>query len=134
MEQKNEEFLTYLKQQNEAYNAKARAFIKEERNDEAAFLKAKANIYDVYATLFSVSVKQATGDVQKLKEDFTNKTSRVSENWKKSYELAKEHEDAEKILMEETKLATAEDSMVKFHQIFYVPKCEEDTATDSTES
>lgn len=118
MEQKKEQFLTYLKQQNEECNIKARVLIEEERSDEAAFLKAKANIYDVFATLFTVSDKQAAGDEQKLKEEFIKKATNVPQSWKKSYELAKEHDDAEKILMEETKLAAVEDIMAKYREVW----------------
>ncbi len=120
MNQKSEQFLTYLKEQQEQTNVQALALIQEERSDEASFLKAKANIYDIFATLFSVSEKQSAGDEEMLKEEFLKKAENVPQNWMKSLKLAKAHNDAAKIVMEETKLEAAEDIMKKYRELWEV--------------
>lgn len=118
METRKEFFLEYLKVQQEQCMEAAQELIEEERRDEAAFQKAKANIYDVFATLFKVSEKQAGGDERKTRMEFEKKADHIPQSWKHSHEMAKKHDDAEKMLMEESKLAVVEDIMTKYKEIW----------------
>lgn len=112
-----EEFHSFIALKKEETQKMVEALVADDRADEAKFLKAKANIYDVFGTLFDVSVKQAKDDVVECRELFLKKAEMVPQNWKKSLEAAKAHDDVEKIMMEETKLSTAEEIVEKFEEL-----------------
>ncbi|MBO5198428.1 MAG: hypothetical protein J6B85_07925 [Lachnospiraceae bacterium] len=117
MNQKKEEFLAYLQKQKEACLAQARALTEEDRKDESGVYKAKANIYDIFAMLYRGAEKGAAGDEKKLEQVFLKNAETIPQNWNKAYERAKQHQDAARILLEEAKLAAAEDIMVNYKQI-----------------
>lgn len=111
------EFHRFLAVKKEETQKQVETLIADDRADEAKFLKAKANIYDVFGSLFDVSVKQAKNDITVCRELFLKKADTVPQNWKKSLEAAKAHDDIEKIMMEETKLSTAEEIVEKFEEL-----------------
>lgn len=91
---------------------------KDERSDEAKFLKAGLNIYDVFNSLFETSRKQSKENEALMISMFENLSKKVPENWVKSLELAKAHDDTEKILIEEAKLNVAKACIDKFREIY----------------
>ena len=96
------EFTNYLNLAIEAAEKKEQELIVAERKDEANLQKIKANIYGICRTVFGVVYKTSTGEVRK--EDYANRLDNISRNWVESYEKAKQHNDVEKILIEEIKL------------------------------
>lgn len=116
--------IRFLSNKSEECEREEQRLIKEERKDEANLYKIKANIYNIYAVLYQTAKKQVlTKDrtieecQQQIHEYFLEKASRIPLNWKESYVKAKEHQDVEKILIEETKLAVANEIMLTYQQI-----------------
>ena len=112
-----EKFDAYLTERNREVSEEAQKLIQEERADEARFLKAKANIFDVFKSLFRVSCQQAEGDTGKCDTLFLDKAKSVPMSWQKALTLAKEHGDTERILMEETKLSAVEE-ILEIYEVF----------------
>lgn len=116
METKLLDFQKYINEKISECQEQEAALIAEERKDEANMWKIKSNIYEIFQTLMKVSVQQnASGGWAAVCESFEEKADRVPSNWKSSYEKAKLHNDVEKILVEEEKLAAATDVM-NFYQ------------------
>ena len=95
------EFITYLNNSIEATQKKEQELIATERKDEANLQKIRANIYGICLTVFQVIAKEKNG--AELCKEYISRIDNISKNWVQSYERAKEHEDVEKILIEETK-------------------------------
>lgn len=110
-----EKFISYLEQERESCMAQEQRLIAEERKDEANLCKVEANIYDIFKTLYQVSLRE---EPEKQKEFFLHKAKTIPANWQKSYEAAKEHQDVQKILIEETKLAVVRKIMDNFQRLW----------------
>lgn len=85
---------------------------KEERKDEANFIKIKINICEICKILYYVSKKEA--NAQNVKEFYLQKIEKLSLEWKASKEKAKEHNDIEKMTIEELKLEVLKDMKQKY--------------------
>lgn len=104
-------FLAFLKKEKEDCMAREQQLIKDQRKDEANICKIESNIYDIFATLYQTAIRETekkNGNEEMVEEMFLASANRIPENWKKSLELAKEHHDTTKILIEETKLKAVE--------------------------
>ena len=85
---------------------------KEERKDEANFIKIKINICEICKILYYVSKKEA--NAQNVKGFYLQKIEKLSLEWKASKEKAKEHNDIEKMTIEELKLEVLKDMKQKY--------------------
>lgn len=101
---KKEEFFTFLDKKKEETMEESRRLEKEERKDESNTLKAKANIYDIFKTVWN-AVEGMTQSEEELERLFVTKIQAISTPWEKSLEAAKKHDDVEKIVIEEAKLS-----------------------------
>ena len=90
----------------------------EERGDEADFEKVKANIYDIFRTIFSVAVKAGRGDAEAVKRFFILKIEQIPSNWVSAYNKARQHDDAVKMQIEQIKLDTAREIKETFEMIW----------------
>ena len=95
------EFTTYLNHSIETAQNKEQELIASERKDEANLQKIRANIYGICLTVVQVVAKEKSGE--ELWKDYISRLDNISKSWTMSYEKAKEHNDVEKILIEETK-------------------------------
>lgn len=95
------DFILYLNNSIEAANQKEQELIATECKDEANLQKIRANIYGICLTVVQVVAKEKCG--KELWEEYTVRLDNIAKNWVKSYEMAKLHNDVEKILIEETK-------------------------------
>lgn len=111
-----EAFMIFLENEKQNCEEREKALIADERKDEANLCKVEANIFDIFKTLYTVSEKQSKSD-EECREMFMAKAKAIPDNWKKSYELAKEHNDSGKILIEETKLKVVDKIMQTFYQL-----------------
>ena len=73
------------------------------------------NICDICKTIYNVTEKRTTPD--NLREEYLKQLTRLPENWKISLEKAREHEEVEKIVVEETKLEMLKQIIGMFEQI-----------------
>ena len=85
------------------------------RKDEANFIKIKINICDICKTIYNVSARANSGVA--LRDEYIRQLTRLPENWKMSLEKAKEHGDAEKVVIEETKLEMLQMIRAKFEEL-----------------
>lgn len=113
-----DEWNSFLEESKKETRQQIEELVQDGREDEARFLRASFNIYDVFGALFEASVKKANGDTAVLRKEFLRLAETVPSNWKKSLEVAKQHDDTPKILMEEAKLSTAAKIVTKFEELF----------------
>ena len=85
---------------------------KENRKDEANFSKIKINICEICKTLYNVSKKGPNG--QSAKEFYIQKLEKLCMEWNASRDKAKEHNDIEKVIIEELKLEVLNDVKQKY--------------------
>ncbi len=90
----------------------------DDRMDEAAFEKVKANIYDVFRTIFSVAVQNGKGDSEAVKSFFILKTEQIPSNWATAYNKAKQYDDAVKMQIEQIKLDTVGEIKKMFETVW----------------
>ena len=107
-----EQFTTYLNETIANLQIEEQKLIASDRKDEANFTRIKINICDICRTIYHVSAKSYSGVA--LKEEYLRQLTRLPENWKISLEKAKEHEDVQKIVVEETKLEMLQLIRTKF--------------------
>lgn len=117
MEQITNAFLQYLEEEKSNTLKEADKLYQDERGDEGKFLKVRANMYDIFKALYNAAKGQAKGNIEVCREQFFAKADLISQNWRKSLELAKQHDETEKIVTEEMKLKTAEEIMQKLQAL-----------------
>lgn len=86
-----------------------------DRKDEANFAKIRINICDICKTVYGVAVKKSSGEA--LKEEYINLMTKISESWRVSLAKAKEHDDVQKVVIEEIKLEMLSQIFVKFEEL-----------------
>lgn len=84
------------------------------RTDEANFQKIRANVYDIFRTILSVAQRTGKDDPDAVKQFFLVKAEQIPANWKAAYDAAKQHEDAERLLIEQIKLDTVQEIRNEF--------------------
>ena len=107
-----EQFIIYIDETTLKLQQKEKELIASDRKDEANLIKIKINVCGICKTLYNVASKQTSKDA--LIEDYIKRLTKLSEEWKLSYERAKEHDDIEKIVVEEAKLEVMEAVKNKF--------------------
>lgn len=118
MDEKIVELKNFLKDGKDRMQQKIDELVSDNRQDEARVYRASLNIYDIMGTLLDTAKKIAEGDVNRMKEEFHRLATRVPASWKVSLEKAKEHDDFEKIMMEEAKLNVADSVIRRFDELF----------------
>lgn len=118
MEEKQMEFTAWLDKQIAACAKRQEKLLADDCADESNFEKIKANIYDIFRTIFSVALRQGNGDTDAVKRFFLLKMEEIPSNWKLSYDKAKQHDDVHKMRTEEIKLDTVRDIRAAFERIW----------------
>ena len=115
--EKQKEFTAWLGSQIAACEKRREKLLADERSDESDFEKIKANIYDIFRTVFNVALKTSDGDADAARRFFLLKAEEISANWKASYDKAKQHNDVHKMQIERLKLETMQDIKNAFERI-----------------
>ncbi|WP_026651566.1 hypothetical protein [Butyrivibrio proteoclasticus] len=118
METKIKEIREYMEGAQAETKAKIDALVADDRADEARAYRAALNIYDVFTALILASAKEANGDEAIMVEKFKKLSTNIPAQWRASLAKAKEHDDAEKIMIEEAKLSVADAIIAKFNELF----------------
>ena len=118
MEKRTAQLHKYMEESKNEVRKVIEALVNDDRADEARAYRASQNIYDVFAALVNASAKKACGNEEQFKTEFHQLAEKIPENWRKSLEEAKKHDDAEKIMIEEAKLKTADEIIAKFDSLF----------------
>ena len=108
-------YIEYLDRTIEELQKEEEKLIATNQKDEANFIRIKINICDICKTIYNVSAKNNNG--MALKEEYIKQLTRLPENWKISLEKAKEHNDIQKIIVEETKLEMLQSIQAKFEEL-----------------
>ena len=108
-----EAWMDYLARQAEAGRTEAAALAAEGRQDDANFVKVRANIYDVCKTVSRALLNRpgaGAGAVRERLERFRNE-------WGEALRKARDHGDVRGIAVEETKLAALADVLAHFPEV-----------------
>lgn len=105
-----QEFTDYLTQQIEAGRKEARRLEAEGRIDDASFAKVKANIYEVCRTVTQALINRPGAGVDAIRARFEG----FQTTWGNALEQAKQHDNANGIVVEETKLNALADVIARF--------------------
>lgn len=120
MSEKQKEFTTWLDSRIAACEKRREKLLTDERSDESDFEKIKANIYDIFRTVYNVALKTSGGDADAAKRFFLLKMEEIPANWKAAYDKAKQHDDVHRIQTERIKLETAQEIRTTFERIWEV--------------
>lgn len=120
MNEKEEEFTAWLGSQIAACEKRREKLLADDRSDESDFEKIKANIYDIFRTVFTAALKTNNNDADAAKRFFLLKTEEIPANWRAAYDRAKQHDDAHKMQTESIKLETAQKIKTAFERIWEV--------------
>ena len=108
-------YIKFLEETISEVQKEEQALITAARKDEANFAKIKINICDVCRTIYNVHAKTKAG--AELTSEYVRQLTRLKENWKMSLEKAKEHEDVQKVVIEETKLEMLQQIESKYEEL-----------------
>lgn len=106
IEQKVSKLNRYFEEQIAMCNQRNKKLLDDERTDEATFEKVKANVYDIFRTIFSVAVKTSKGEPDAVRRFFVQKIEQIPSSWVTAYDKAKQHNDTVKMCLEQIKLDT----------------------------
>lgn len=118
MSEKQKEFTTWFGSQIAACEKRREKLLADERSDESDFEKIKANIYDIFRTVFNVALKTNDGDADAAMRFFLLKMEEIPANWKGAYDRAKQHDDVHKMQTERIKLETAQEIKAAFERMW----------------
>lgn len=108
--QQQNAFFSYFDRKIADCRQRETVLLKDDRTDEAVFEKIRANVYNIFKTIFTTAIKTSkdhdSDDVQRF---FLLKTEQIPASWRESYCKAKQYEDTEKMQLELIKLETAEE-------------------------
>ncbi len=99
-----DEFIIYLDQSIKALQNLEKELAATDRKDDSNLVRIRCNIYGIAKTVYEVIKKKENED--DWKDKYLSRTEQITANWKISLQLAKEHQDIEKQVIEELKLQT----------------------------
>lgn len=118
IEQKVSKLNSYFDEQIAMCGQRNKELLDDERTDEAAFEKVRANVYDIFRTILSVAVKTSKGDPDAVRRFFVRKTEQIPSSWATAYDKAAKHDDAVKMRLEQIKLDTIGEIRESFAKIW----------------
>lgn len=90
----------------------------QERGDEAAFEKVRANVYDIFRTVLEAALRLGDGDDGAVQRFFMMKAEQIPSSWKAARERAALHDDEERLMIEGLKLDTAREVRARFAEFW----------------
>lgn len=105
---KKESFITYLDERTRAVQENINRLTKDQRKDEADFEKIRANIFQMFKTIFQASARISTAEEDQIRF-FDNRMTTIAETWKAALAKATEHRDERRILQEQVKLEVVDE-------------------------
>ena len=112
-----EAFCNYLDAKMEEITLNEQQLLTEERKDEASHEKIKSNIYQIFKTIYFSLEKNPTRTQAEIKEQFLEKLEVIPNNWKIALDKARQHQDAERILIEEIKFEIRDEIRATYMRI-----------------
>lgn len=90
-----------------------RALQADDRADEAAFEKVRANVYDIFRTILAVAARTG-GDAEAVRSFFMQRLQTIPSAWAAAYEKAEQHHDPIRMQIEKIKLDTVDAIKARF--------------------
>ena len=90
----------------------------DDRADEAAFERVRANIYDIFRTVLTVAEKTCGDEEAAVRDFFERRAQSIPAGWAAAYEKAKEHHDPVRLQIEKLKLDTVVEIQTQFKKIW----------------
>lgn len=118
MEQKISALNSYFEEQISQCGKRSRELLADGCADEAAFEKVRGNMFDIFRTVLSVAAEQSKGDTDAVQSFFALRLEQIPASWATSYDKAKEHNDTEKMRVEQIKLSAIEEIKATFARIW----------------
>ena len=106
IEQKISKLNSYFDKEISLCKHRSENLLADDRADEAAHEKIKANVYGIFRTILSVAVKTGKGDPDAVRHFFFLKIQQIPSNWTTAYDQARQHDDTVKMQVEQIKLDT----------------------------
>ena len=107
------EFITYLDGQIEDGKARTAEYLADGRGDDANFMKVHTNIYEICKTVSQALANRPGAGTGAAKAQM----ERFRAEWSAALEKARQHDDTNRIAVEETKLAALEDILRHFGEV-----------------
>lgn len=101
---KRENTASYFADRIAQYKKLAQELTFDDRADEAVFAKVRMNVYDIFSTIFSVAVKTAGQEDEKVVQFFLTRLQQIPQSWHTALANAEQHGDTEKAHIERIKL------------------------------
>lgn len=117
-EQKIERMNRYFEEKISLCEEQRKRLVAEERGDEAVFEKIRANVYDIFRTVFSVAVQTCKEDGEALKCFFDKRLEQIPTSWVAAYEKAKQHDHTVNMQIEKIKLDTIDEIRDTFEAVW----------------
>ena len=106
IEQKISKLNGYFDKEISLCEQRSKNLLADDRADEVAHEKIKANVYGIFHTILSVAVKTGKGDPDAVRHFFFLKIQQIPSNWTTAYDQARQHDDTVKMQVEQIKLDT----------------------------
>lgn len=119
-----EKYLNFIDERIAEYKCISERLLAEDRKEEADLELVKANIFELFRTIFIVDTRQLEGkDLSGLNDidlyaDYLLRFKNIPANWKIFMERAKEQNDATRLVVEETKIKVAQELKDQLISIF----------------
>ena len=98
---KQQDFMNYLSTQYEELEKSEQLLKADQRKDEANHAKIQMNIYQIFQTIFQVTIKK--NKEEEVEQDFLAQLERIPQSWEKALENARLHQDVEREFIENLK-------------------------------
>ena len=108
----------YLEERASACKERGLELAAQERGDEAAFEKVRANVYDIFRTVLEAALRLGDGDDGAVQRFFMMKAEQIPSSWKAARERAALHDDEERLMIEGLKLDTAREVRARFAEFW----------------
>lgn len=118
MEQNIARLERYFEEQIALHERLGKTLFADERKDEAAFERVKANVYDIFRTVLAVAVNTAHADPDAVRCFFLRKVDQIPASWQAACDRARQHQDTVKEHLEQLKLDTAAEIRESFIRLW----------------
>ena len=112
---KQQEFLDYLSNQYENLVQQEQVLKADERKDEANHVRIQMNIYQIFQTIFQVTIKKSKEE--EVEQDFLAQLERIPQSWEKALENARLHQDVEREFIENLKFQMRDQIRAEFLKV-----------------
>ncbi len=111
------DFIEYIDSSMEDLQKEEQELIAADRKDESNLVRIRSNIFGIARTLYEVTAKKESPE--NVTDAYLEKTDKLAGNWELSLQMAEEHDDIEKKVIEEVKLCTIQEINQKLREVGY---------------